>query len=270
MRKVAVFAAGAAVLGASAKAWCDPDVAAELVVKALRDVLPDQVRRLALGVRLCFMPAVSWLPIILQCAHYSQAPAPSPALLLPVSQAAPVPAEWHRWSVEAADAAQDRVSAWLRAQTGELHANPFQVAGSPCCAAQIAATPAEAAQCCASTLSRHTADGGGADSDRGSQRWLQQREPSAADRQVDDHVDWTPAAEEGAARGQMRPAMFSEKGCTATLAAEHRHWLRLIRRQLQVMAAIRQQHSFRYSTDSVSNLVGISRHFSSCKTGDDA
>jgi hypothetical protein len=51
----------------------------------------------------------------------------------------------------------------------------------------------------------------------------------------------TPAAEEGAAGGQMRPAMFSEKGCTTTLAAEHRQWLRLIRQQLQVTPAAGQQ-----------------------------
>ena len=150
-----------------------------------------------------------------------------------------MPVEWHRWGAEAADAAQDRVGVWLRAQIGEPAANELQAAGSAC---HSRAMP-EAAQSSCTALSRQTAASGTPGHGSGSQRWLQQREPSAAEPRMDDRPAWAPATEEGASRGQLRPAMFSEKGCTTTLAAEHRHWLRLIRQRLQVTAAAGQAYT---------------------------
>ena len=148
------------------------------------------------------------------------------------------PAGWHRWGLEAADNAQDTFSAWLRAQTGECAAPALRAAGSSCAAHSAPSGHVEpSAQSCAA-VSRQRAHDAAAYDDRAlQQRWLPQPSNSGTGQSLEPESDWRHDTDDAEVGGQMRPAMFAEKGCTTTMAAEHRHWLRLVRQHLQVSAA---------------------------------
>ena len=143
--------------------------------------------------------------------------------------------------MEAAETAQDTVSAWLRAQSGEPASIAPQTADGWCSARAPMCGRAETmAQPCITVSRQRAYDDATGHHRVTEQRWLQPWGLDDAARPCDavQPVDMQPldrlAAEDAKAGGQMRPAMFAEKGCTTTLAAEHRHWLQLIRQQLQV------------------------------------
>ena len=148
------------------------------------------------------------------------------------------PAGWHRWGVEVADTAQDTVSAWLRAHTANARAPVQQAAGSSCRTVHaFLYGPAEASAQPCSALGRQRVYGGATTDDCDpQQRWIQHRGESGNELPLDDELDGL-TEESAKPGGHMRPAMFAEKGCTTTMAAEHRHWLRLIRQHLQVNRA---------------------------------
>ena len=146
------------------------------------------------------------------------------------------PAGWHRWGSEAADTAQDTVNAWLRAhQTGESAAPPLRAAGS-CCATHTSSSGREeaSAQLCAALSRRRALEPVISDGRAPQHAWLQQQGTPDGGQSSDAESGWRQGAGDADAGGQMRPAMFAEKGCTTMMAAEHRHWLRLVRQHLQV------------------------------------
>ncbi len=144
-------------------------------------------------------------------------------------------AGWHRWGLETADTAQDTVNAWLRAQTGEPAAPALRTARS-CCATHPASSrhAGLSAQSCATSSRQQPHDATAYDDRPSQQRWLPQPSGPGLGQSSGAEADWRHDADDAEVGGQMRPAMFAEKGCTTTMAAEHRHWLRLVRQHLQV------------------------------------
>jgi len=149
-------------------------------------------------------------------------------------QAVAGPAGWHRWGLEAADNAQDTVSAWLRAQTGESAAPAMRTADSCCAAHSSSKHLGPSAQSCATSTRQQALDATAYDDRPSQQRWRPQLGNCGTGQSPEAQSDWRHDADVAEVGGQMRPAMFAEKGCTTTMAAEHRHWLRLVRQYLQV------------------------------------